>query len=476
MRRMVGLGLAGLGATAAALSLPWQAEGHVWRFHADHVLGTSFDMTVVAPRPLAGALAIDAARSEINRLDPILSAWRSDSELVALNTAARHAASPDLFAVIAACEDWRARTGGAYSARVGRVLQACGDRALAVAANAAGLRLDPVSRTIERPEAVVFAVDGLAKGYVIDRALERAACVPGVEGVMIDIGGDLRCWGKPARGEGWRIGVVDVYDPSDNAATPVQLSLRDRAVATSGRSTRNQPIVSPLTGAHTVHASYATAIANRAMDADALATAFLVLQPHDSIALADTLPDVAARIVTVDGSEHVSKRWQDYCAQTTPQRIAQDGGGWPAGFALNIAYDVPRVATSSYHNPYMALWITDENRKLVRTLLVLGTEGRYREENYVYWRRFGRLNTKQVDSVSKPTRAPGHYTLKWDGLDDSGKKVPQGTYVLNIEASREKGGHTVQRLELTLGATAAMVEVPAAEEIGKVRATYGRSI
>jgi FAD:protein FMN transferase len=122
----------------------------------------------------------------------------------------------------------------------------------------------------------------------------------------------------------------------------------------------------------------------------------------------------------------------------------------------------------------MALWITDENRKLVRTLLVLGAEGRYREENYVYWRRFGRLDIKLVDSVTKPTRAPGHYTLKWDGLDDGGQKAPQGKYILNIEASREKGGHTMQRVELTLGADGVIVEAPAAEEVGKVRATYGR--
>lgn len=475
MRTLYGLGLASVGAMAA-LALPYQVEGHVWHFHADHVLGTSLDMAVVAERPAAAALAIDVARSEIKRLDRILSGWRSDSELMALNAASRHTASPDLFAVIAACEDWRARTGGAYSARVGRVLQACGDRARAVAANTAGLRLDAITRIIERPEAVVFTVDGLAKGYVIDRALEAARCVPGVDGLMIDIGGDLRCWGKPAQSDAWRIGVVDAHDPSDNAVTPVQLALRDRAVATSGRSSRNQLIVSPLTGARAGHVAYATAIASQAMDADALATAFSVLPPYDSIVIADTLPAVAARIITTDGRVHTSKRWQDYCAPPPKLRIAQDTGGndWPTGFALDIEYEVPRIATGSYHNPYMALWITDESRKLVRTLLVLGTEGRYREENYVYWRRFGRLDTKLVDAVSKPTRAPGHYTLKWDGLDDAGKKVPRGKYVLNIEASREKGGHTVQRLELTLGAAGMVIDVPASEEIGKVRATYGR--
>ena len=302
MRALYGLGLAGLGATAA-LALPYQAQSHIWRFHADHVLGTSLDMAVVAERPLAAALAIDAARSQIQRLDRVLSAWRSDSELMRLNTAPRHDASDDLFAVIAACEAWRVRTQGAYSARVGRVLQACGDRARAVAANEAGLRLDPATQMIHRPDEIVFAVDGLAKGYIIDRALEAASCIPGVAGVMVDIGGDLRCRGKAPQDSGWRIGVVDAGDASDNALPRTQLLIRDGAVATSGRSARNQLIVSPLTGARADHIAYATVVAGRAADADALATAFSVLQPAQSLAMADALPDVAARIIGKDGRE-----------------------------------------------------------------------------------------------------------------------------------------------------------------------------
>ena len=136
---------------------------------------------------------------------------------------------------------------------------------------------------------------------------------------------------------------------------------------------------------------------------------------------------------------------------------------------------MPKVSAGTYHNPYVAIWITDENRILIRTLLVLGKETRWQEENYIYWRRFGRNDTKLVDSVSRPTRAPGQYNIKWDGLDDAGQKVTQGKYVLNIEAAREKGGHTVQRLELTLGADGAVVEAKPDGEIGRVRATYGRS-
>jgi len=467
------------GSAIAALMQPAQAETGTWRFHADHVLGTSLDLAMVAKKPLAAALAIDAARTEIARLDKILSAWRSDSELMALNSSDSLAVSRELFAVIALCENMRETTGGAYSARIGRLLEACQDSAhdrarLAVKIEAASLRLDAGTRTITRPKDVVFAVDGLAKGFIIDRAIAAARCVPGVDGVMVDIGGDLACWGAAPGGpnnKAWRIGLVDPANPADNAPALSHIVLSNQAVATSGPSARGELAVSPLTGARVNRVAYATAVADSAAQADALATAFSVLPPGEALALADRLDNVAARIVTRDGETFTSSRWQ--CAATPV--LAQTGGAWPAGFGLNIEYEVPKVNAGTYHNPYVAIWITDENRTLIRTLLVLGKETRWKEENYIYWRRFGRNDTKLVDSVSRPTRPPGQYNIKWDGLDDAGKKVPQGKYVLNIEASREKGGHTVQRLELTLNADGAVVEAKPDGEVGKVRATFGRS-
>ena len=100
---------------------------------------------------------------------------------------------------------------------------------------------------------------------------------------MVDIGGDLRCWGKAPNAEGWRIGVVDAQNPYDNASSLSHLVLNDMAAATSGRSSRHQVILSPRTGAAVTHAAYATAVAKSAMDADALATvAGLVEQDLDA--------------------------------------------------------------------------------------------------------------------------------------------------------------------------------------------------
>jgi thiamine biosynthesis lipoprotein len=476
MQTFYRLGAAGLGVTAA-LAAPAAAEAHTWRWHGDHVLGTSLDLAAVAERPLAAALAIDAVRSEIARLDAVLSGWRADSELMRLNRACELVVSDDLFAVIAACERWRGLTGGAYSARLGRLLHGCNDAALSAGIAAARVGLDPATRTIYRPDNVMFAIDGLAKGYIIDRALAAAKTVPGLQGMMVDIGGDLKCWGTPPGGDGWRVGLITPARTADNALPASHLLLGKQAAATSGISSRRQAMLCPQTGRAVEHIAYATVVADDAADADALATAFSVMAPEQSLRLADDLPGVAARILTRDGQSFASARWEEFRTPRLWQiQASQPNAPWPAGFSLDIEYEVPKVETSAYHNPYVAIWITDENRQLVKTLLALGRETRWREENYIYWRRFGRNDVKLVDSVTRPTRAPGRYNLAWDGVGDDGKKAPQGKYVLNIEASREKGGHTVQRVELTLGPDGVTVEGKADGEVGRTRVSFGRKL
>ena len=55
------------------------------RFHRDYVLGTSLDVIVQGASKQDAKLALAAIQTEIARLDQILSTWRDDSEISALN-------------------------------------------------------------------------------------------------------------------------------------------------------------------------------------------------------------------------------------------------------------------------------------------------------------------------------------------------------------------------------------------------------
>jgi hypothetical protein len=60
-------------------------------------------------------------------------------------------------------------------------------------------------------------------------------------------------------------------------------------------------------------------------------------------------------------------------------------------------------------------------------------------------------DTNLIDSISRPTRAPGKYNVVWDGKDDAGQSVKPGSYTILIEAAREHGTYQLIRQEVTLG-------------------------
>ena len=452
-----------LGAGAAMLGTA-TAQAQVWRFHEPHVLGASLDMAVVADDPALALTAARAARAEIARLDGVLSGWRPDSELMALNTQARWIASPDLFAVIEAAEDWRARTGGAFDGRLGGLIQ---PDAQAV--------LDARTRTIQRPGGAVFDLDGIAKGHVIDSALAAARrAAPDAQGMMVDIGGDMRVWGQAPSPSGWLVGVSDPLRPQDNARPVQALRLVDKAVAFSGPGLRGGHILSPRDGRPVLHTS-AAVVADTARDADALATALCVLQPTVGIALTDRLDGFEALVIDDSGRRYPSRGWNALTEpQAPPARLirAQAAQPWPAGFELALDYEIPQIQRARAQPPYVAVWITNASGVAVRTLTLLGTDDRFIDQNFIWWRKVGRVSAG-YDAVARPTRRPGRYSLVWDGRDDKGAPVGQGRYTLHVEATREHGGHGYQTFDVVLGSGPVMASAPGDDELGPANLRYG---
>ncbi len=88
------------------------------------------------------------------------------------------------------------------------------------------------------------------------------------------------------------------------------------------------------------------------------------------------------------------------------RRAAAAGGPWPTGYAVTVEYEAPKIAGRKVYPPYMAVWVTDQNNRLVRALSLLGKDPNYIDQNFIWWRRHGRGVPDIVDSVSRPTRAP----------------------------------------------------------------------
>jgi FAD:protein FMN transferase len=308
------------------MTLPSRTRPRRHAYHYEHVLGTSFELRVVATGAPAARRAESVALAEVDRLEAILSGWSTTSELA--RWTATHdvdvAVSPELADVLHASDVWRACTGGAFDAATQAIIallcDGCGERSeddalreLLDSLRGPRWHVDRGAGIARRLTTHAISVDAIAKGYIVSCAAALARAVDGVSEVLLNVGGDIQHFGEQAA----VVGVTDPFAPADNAPPFRAVLLKNAAIATSGgyrrgfiaHGRRVSHIVDPRTGQPTEHIASASVIAPDCATADALSTAFSVLAPHESVALADSLPDVGCLLVQRDGSVTTNATW-----------------------------------------------------------------------------------------------------------------------------------------------------------------------
>ena len=140
-----------------------------------------------------------------------------------------------------------------------------------------------------------FNFSAIAKGYGVDRVaamLQRN----GVRDFLIEIGGEIRASGMSPSGKDWRVAVTDPNVENEHSSI---ISFTDMAMATSGNYRNRQKTAGGVSVGHTVSPVSlkpvatdilsATVMAPSCAEADALATAAMVLGSERSIKLLDSL-------------------------------------------------------------------------------------------------------------------------------------------------------------------------------------------
>ena len=503
MRTKLTIALAVL-SVGIAMFVVLHSRDQVYVTHYENVLGTSLELKVLARSSTDAEQAETAVIAEIRREADILSAYDPASEFSrwARSTGVAMPVSPELFDVLRLFDTWRTRTGGALDAaaetvsRVWTTAAAAGRTPTATELATATTmvrqqhwQLDPKRQTATHTSRAPLALNSFTKSFIVDRAARRALATTGVDGVLVNVGGDLVVrgnWSQP-------VSLRDPRDNADNATPLVHLQVRDRAVATSGGYRRGfdiggrhySHIVDPRTGSPAGHVLSATVVAADAVDAGALATAFCVLTPEQSAALARTVHNVEFLLVLEDGRRLASQGWPGLVTQPTDSAPSIPMGtlyaaepSWPQGFELEISLELNR-ANSFGRRPYVAVWIEDKDHFPLRTVNVWFDKYRYLNELRA-WYKSDRLRAvtegkELIDSVSSATRAPGKYTLKWDGKDNQGKYVAAGNYTVFIEATREHGTYQLIRQEMAFADQSRHVDLPGGTEISAASLDYHKS-
>jgi thiamine biosynthesis lipoprotein len=302
-------------------------------FNYEHVLGTSLELQVRARSERTARWAECEVLEEIDRLERILSGWSPESEFSRwLQTRGESVrVSAELIAILSKADQWRTITGRAFDPAAQEVIEQLIQKGI-VPPPAFEEKHTPLwtvnsaaSTACLLTEASI-SLDAIAKGYIVAQAAARGAAIDGVEDVLLNVGGDIQHYGSHAT----VAGVADPFAPEENGPAIGAVRIQNAALATSGGYRRGfvtsgrrvSHIVDPRTGLPVDHIASASVFAPDCATADALATAFSVMQPAQSVALADALSNVGCMLVEKDGAITTSSAWMDRAVYTNQLQVA----------------------------------------------------------------------------------------------------------------------------------------------------------
>jgi FAD:protein FMN transferase len=178
------------------------------------------------------------------------------------------------------------------------------------------VRLEGRSIVKDHP-GIMLDMNAIAKGYTVDVVAEFFDS-RGITDYMIEIGGEIRLKGTNRNNDKWRIGIDKPVEDPMAISRELQdiIQLTSRSLATSGNyrkfyikdGKRYAHTIDPVSGYPVQHSLLsATVISSATMDADAWATAFMVMGLEKSMEIARNNPDIEAYFIyDLDGVSAVA--------------------------------------------------------------------------------------------------------------------------------------------------------------------------
>ena len=272
-------------------------------------MGTTYHVTIVADQPARADLA-EQIDQVLSAVDQSMSTYKSQSELSQFNRlpiGEQVKASDQLWAVLQTSEKVWQKSSGAFDPTIGPVVDLWGfgpvatqdripaDQDIAAALADAGyqhLQLDSSTQTISKQKTIALDLSAVAKGYAVDQVAELLEMLA-LPDYLVEVGGEMRLSGSNPEGKPWRVAIEL---PSLMPQVQEVVELNNGAVATSGdyrnyfekEGVRYSHTIDPRNGKPITHSlASVTVIADRCADADAWATALMVLGEEEGMRIAN---------------------------------------------------------------------------------------------------------------------------------------------------------------------------------------------
>ncbi|MFD0988518.1 FAD:protein FMN transferase [Mariniflexile jejuense] len=292
------------------------------------LMGSRFDVTVVAESETKGNEYIDLAVAEITRIEKLISSWDAKSQTSEINRNSGIkpvVVDDELFQLIQRCIKISKLTNGAFDISYasmdkvwffdGSMTEMPSEEAIKNSVAKVGYQniiLDEKNHSVFlKLEGMKIGFGAIGKGYAADRAKALLQSKGAISGI-INASGDLNTWGKQPDGKDWLVAIVNPLN-KDNVFS--WMPVNNSAVVTSGNYEKYVKfnnvlythIIDPRTGYPATGILSATVFTANAELADALATSIFVMGVETGLDFVNQLKGVECIIVDKDNKIKTSK-------------------------------------------------------------------------------------------------------------------------------------------------------------------------
>lgn len=293
-----------------------------------NMLGSPFEMTVVAQDTVEGNYFIQKAIDEVKRIEHLISDWIPNTQISKVNQSAGITpvkVDQEVFQLIDRAIKISKLTNGAFDisyASMDKIWKFDGsmkEMPTEEAIKNSVAKVGYQNIILNEKESTIFlknkgmklGLGGIGQGYIADKVkalLIESGCKSGI----VNVSGDIFAWGKQPDGKPWTVAIVNPINKNKVFAT---FPLEDSAVETSGsyekyvtfNGKRYSHIIDPRTGYPATGIVSVSVFAKTTEVADALATGVFVLGVDVGLDLINQLKGIECIIVDDKGVVHTSK-------------------------------------------------------------------------------------------------------------------------------------------------------------------------
>ncbi|WP_026704860.1 FAD:protein FMN transferase [Flavobacterium soli] len=308
-----------------------EVQSQVAKSRAVTLMGSRFDITIVAKDETTASAYIDSSIIEITRIENLISDWIPESQVSKINKNAGIQpvkVDKELLDLTQRALHFSELTNGAFDisfAAAERIWKFDGSMKQVPSADEVRESVKKIGYKniiVNYQDSTIFlkfpgmkiGFGATGKGYAADKTKELMIS-KGVQAGIINASGDLNTWGKQPDESDWIIGITN---PMENEDLFALFELSGTAVVTSGNyekyimlnGKRYSHIIDPRTGYPSAGVSSVTVFADSAETANGFSTAIMVLGKKAGLKLLKKNPHLQGIIIDDKGKIFYSKKFK----------------------------------------------------------------------------------------------------------------------------------------------------------------------